>query len=183
MLAPYIMHYVEMSDLQKLIALLFLKSAPQDLPFAKAFAVRLSFLYWFTGVLVLSTTLRPGLEVQSMGLSLVILLGFVYIVLRAFNLEARFVQTVSAMAGVSLLFNLVSWPLLYVVAANTGGESTLALVSLFFLMLISWEILVKAHIFKHALELSMFKAMILSFSLFFITMTLSQLLFPSAVAS
>jgi len=172
-----------MSDLQKLIALLFLKSAPQDLPFAKEFAIRLSFFYWFSGVLVLSTTLRPGLEVQSMLLSLTVLLGFVYIVLRVFSLEARFLQTISAMAGVSVLFNLASWPLLYAVSAETSNESSQVIVSLLFLMLISWEILVKAHILKHALELSMFKAMILSFSLFFITMTLSQLLFPSEVAN
>ncbi len=172
-----------MPDLQKLIALLFLKATPQDLPFDKALAIRLSFFYWFSGVLVLSTTLRPGLEVQSMVLSLAVLLGFTYVMLRAFNLEARFLQTFSAMAGVSVLFNIASWPLLYVVSNETGNESSQAIVSLFFLMLISWEILVKAHIFKHALELSMFKAMILSFSLFFITMTLSQLLFPSGAAS
>ena len=172
-----------MPDLQKLIALLFLKSAPQDLPFDSAFAIRLSFLYWFSGVLVLSTTLRPGLEEQSMVLSLAVLLGFTYIMLRAFKLEARFLQTLSAMAGVSLLFNLASWPLLYVVSTEASNAPSQTLVSLLFLMLISWEILVKAHIFKHALELSMFKAMVLSFSLFFITMTLSQLLFPSEVGS
>lgn len=171
-----------MPDLQKLIALLFLKSAPQYLSFDKSLAIRLSFLYWFSGVLVLSSTLRPGLEVQSMVLSLAILLGFTYTMLRAFNLEARFLQTISAMAGVSVLFNLVSWPLLYVVSVETDNEALQTLVSLLFLMLISWEILVKAHIFKHALELSMFKAMVLSFALFFITMTLSQLLFPSMSA-
>ena len=172
-----------MPDLQKLIALLFLKAAPQNLSFSKELAIGLSFFYWFIGLLVLSTTLRPGQEEQSMVLSLAVLVGFVYIMLRAFNLEARFVQTVSAMAGVSVLFNLASWPLLYVVSSSVDGDSSQAIVSLFFLMLISWEILVKAHIFKHALELSMFKAMILSFSLFFITMTLSQLLFPSEAVS
>ncbi len=172
-----------MPDLQKLIALLFLKAAPQDLSFSKELAIGLSFFYWFSGLLVLSTTLRPGQEEQSMVLSLAVLVGFVYIMLRAFNLETRFVQTVSAMTGVSVLFNLASWPLLYVVSSSVDGDSSQAIVSLFFLMLISWEILVKAHIFKHALELSMLKAMILSFSLFFITMTLSQLLFPSEVAA
>ena len=172
-----------MPDLQKLIAMLFLKAAPQDLSFAKALAVRWSFFYWLSGILVLSTTLKPGLEMQSMILSLAIMLVFIYIILRAFNLEERLVQTVAAMSGVSVLFNLASWPLLYLVAQKSSSESTLVTMSLFFLMLISWEILIKAHIFKHALELSMFKAMILSFALFFITMTLSQLFFPSGVAN
>ena len=88
-----------------------------------------------------------------MVLSLAVLLGFTYILLRAFKLEARFLQTLSAMAGVSLLFNLASWPLLYVVSTEVSNAPSQTLVSLLFLMLISWEILVKAHIFKHALEL------------------------------
>jgi hypothetical protein len=50
--------------------------------------------------------------------------------------------------------------------------------SLVFLLVISWEVLVKAHIFKHALDMKMFGALALSFSLFFISVALSQLLFP-----
>jgi hypothetical protein len=49
-------------------------------------------------------------------------------------------------------------------------------------LLISWEVLVKAHIFKHALEMRMFSALALSFSLFFISIALSQLLFPAETA-
>ncbi len=167
-----------MSDLPKLIAMLFLKAAPQDLRYRQALAVRLGFVYWITGILVLSTTLRPADLLESMLLSLLVLLLFVFFILRVFGLQGRFVQTFSAVTGVGALFNLLSWPLLMVLSGDTAEEPALPALSFMFLMLVSWEILVKAHIFKNALEISMINAMLLSFALFFIAMTLSQLIFP-----
>ncbi len=171
-----------MSVFQKLFAMLFLKAVPQNLPCMKSLAVSLTLLYWASGVLVLSSTLKPSTLMENMLLSVVILLVFIYGILRILNFQARFVQTFSAIVGVGLLFNLLSWPLLAVIADNSGTESLLASVSFIFLMLISWEVLVKAHIFKQALGTSMLNALLLSFSLFFITMTLSQLLFPAGVS-
>jgi len=70
-----------------------------------------------------------------------------------------------------------------VLADNAASESMQSTMSLMFLLLISWEVLVKAHIFKHALDMKMPAALALSFSLFFISLALSQLLLPVAVAS
>jgi len=167
-----------MSVLQLLFAMLFLKAAPQDLPYNKSLPVKLAFMYWFTGVLVLGSTLNPSALMESMSLSVSVLLGFVYGILRVLHLQARFVQTFSAVAGVGLLFNLASWPLLTVVADDSIDGSLVSSMSFIFLMLISWEVLVKAHIFKHALAITMLNALLLSFAMFFIAMTLSQLLFP-----
>jgi hypothetical protein len=76
----------------------------------------------------------------------------------------------------------LSWPVFLVIADETATESLKSSMSLMFLLIISWEVLVKAHIFKHALEMKMFSALALSFSLFFISVTLSQLLFPAEAA-
>jgi len=102
--------------------------------------------------------------------------------LRALHRSARFVQTISAVIAVSLLFNLLSWPVFIVVADSDAAETMKAIMSFMFLLIISWEVLVKAHIFRHALEMKMFGALALSFSLFFISVTLSQLLFPVQAA-
>lgn len=169
-----------MSDPKKLIAMLFLKAAPQDLSFKPALAVRLAFGYWFSGVLVLTTTLQPSDVLASMLLSLVVVAVFVSGILRVFNQQTRFIQTFSAVAGVGILFNLLSWPILMILAGDDGqaDDTLVPALSFVFLMMISWEVLVKAHIFKNALEIAMVNALLLSFALFFIAMTLSQLLFP-----
>lgn len=171
-----------MSVLQKLLALMILKSAPQDLPYSPQFAVQMAIVYIFSGLVVLQSTLSPDDMLGGLLLGLFVQLVFTYLVLRALNRSARFVQTISAMLVVSILFNLLSWPVFIVVADATATEGLKATMSLMFLLIISWEVLVKAHIYRHALEMKMLSALALSFSLFFISVTLSQLLFPVQAA-
>ena len=171
-----------MSVLQKIMSLLILKSAPQDLPYSPQLAVQLGVIYIFSGIVVLQTTLAPDDMLGGLILGLLIQAVFCYLILKALNRLPRFLQTISAIFAVSILFNLLSWPVFLVIADETATESLKSSMSLMFLLVISWEVLVKAHIFKHALEMKMFSALALSFSLFFISVTLSQLLFPAEVA-
>jgi hypothetical protein len=167
-----------MSVLQKLLALLILKSTPQDLPYSSGLTLQLAVFYVLSGIVVLQTTLSPDDMVAGILLGLFVQYVFAYAVLAALNKSARFLQTFCALIGASLLFNLISWPVFSALSDETAQDSLKASMSLLFLLLISWEVLVKAHIFKHALEMKMFGALALSFSLFFISVTLSQLLFP-----
>ena len=168
-----------MSVFQKLLALIILKAAPQDLPCSRQLNLRLAVIYIFSGFIVLKTTLNPEDMLSGLLLGLAVQYGFIYLVLRALNRSARFVQTFCAIIGVSILFNFLSWPVLQVLVDEASAEGLQSSMSLMFLLLISWEVLVKAHIFKHALEMKMFSALALSFSLFFISVALSQLLFPA----
>ncbi len=176
------MHYVEMSVLQKLTLLLFLKSAPQDLPYSSSLTVRLVIAYLFSGVLVLQTSLRPDDMMAGLVLGFLVQYVFIYLVLKALDRLPRFLQTFCAVIGVGILFNLISWPVFLVLSGELGSDSLKVSMSLVFLMLLSWEVLVKAYIFRHALEMKMFSAMALSFSLFFISLALSQLFFPAETA-
>jgi hypothetical protein len=171
-----------MSVLQKLLAMMVLKSAPQDLPYSPQFVIQLAIVYIISGIVVLQTTLNPDDMLGGLILSILVQLVFTNLVLRALNRQARFVQTISAIFAVSILFNLLSWPAFIVFSDEAAQQSLKSSMSLLFLLLISWEVLVKAHIFKHALEMKMFGALALSFSLFFISVTLSQLLFPAPAA-
>ncbi len=168
---------------EKLLALLFLKSAPEDLPYSPQLTVQIVAVYIFTGIVVLQTTLAPDDMYAGILLGVLVQYVFAFVVLSALNKRARFMQTFAALIGVSLLFNLMSWPVFSVLADNAASESMQSTMSLMFLLLISWEVLVKAHIFKHALDMKTPAALALSFSLFFISLALSQLLLPVALAS
>jgi hypothetical protein len=171
------MHYVEMSVLQKFLALLILKAAPQDLPYSLQLNVKLATVYILSGIMVLRTTVSPDNTLAGILLGLLVQFVFTYLVLRALHKSLRFTQTFSAMLGVSILFNLLSWPVFALLADATIDDSFRASLSMVFLLVISWEVLVKAHIFRHALEMKMFSALALSLSLFFISVALSQLFF------
>lgn len=172
-----------MSVLHKLLALLILKSAPQDLPYSPQFTVQLAVVYVLSAIVVLQTTVNPDDALAGIFLGLLVQYVFTYFVLKALHKGARFVQTFCALLGVSILFNLLSWPIFAVLAGEAGADSVKATMSLLFLLIISWEVLVKAHIFRHALEMKMLGALALSFSLFFISVALSQLLFPVEAAA
>ena len=168
----------EMSVLQKLLALLTLRSAPQDLPYSPSLMVQLAVVYVVSGIMILQTTVSSGDSLAGILLGLVVQFVFTYFVLRALDKSSRFIQTFSAMLGVSILFSLLSWPIFVLFADESTDDSFKASMSLVFLLIISWEVLVKAHIFRHALEMKMFGALALSLSLFFISVAMSQLIFP-----
>jgi len=166
-----------MSVFQKILALLVLKSAPQDLPYSPQFTIQLAVVYILSGMMVLQSTVSTDGTLIGILLGLLVQFLFTFFVLRALNKAPRFIQTFSAMLGVGILFNLLSWPIFALLADETIDDSLRSSMSLAFLLVISWEVLVKAHIFRHALETKMLSALALSFSLFFITVALSQLIF------
>ena len=171
-----------MSVFQKLLALMVLKTTPQDMPYSVTLLVQLVVFYVLSGVVVLQTTISNDDTVAYMVLGLLVQIVFTYIVLGALDKSVRFMQTFGALIGANLIFNLMSWPVLAVLSDGTSQDVLKSFMSLLILLLVSWEILVKAHIFKHALEMKIFGALALSFSLFFISFTLSQLLFPAETA-
>jgi hypothetical protein len=175
---PYIVPCVDMSVLQKFLALMILKSAPQDIPYSPPLIVHLALAYILSGVIVLRSTLNPDDMLAGIILGFLVQYVFTYSLLRVLKKTARFVQTFCAILAVGTLFNLLSWPIFSVLTDETITDSLKSSMSLTFLLIISWEVLVKAHIFRHALELKMFGALVLSFSLFFISIALSQLFFP-----
>jgi len=168
-----------MSDLQKLLLMLFLKAAPQDMSYSAQKTVQMAIAYLFSGIIVLQTTLNPENILAGLLLGFFVQYVFVYIILVALDRKARFMQSFFAILGVGVIFNLMSWPIFSVMADKLSSDDVRSSMSLLFLMLISWEVLVKAHIFRHALEMKMLSAMALSFSLFFISVALSQLLVPA----
>ncbi len=172
-----------MSDLLKLLFLLFLKSTPQDLSYSSRLTLRLLLAYVFSGFIVLQATLNPDDILAGILLGLFVQFAFVYLVLKSLSQGSRFLQTFCAILGIGVFFNLFLWPVFSVLSDASTDEALKSTMSFVFLMLISWEILVKAHIFRHALEMKMFSALALSFSLLFISVALSQLMFPAEVAA
>ena len=168
-----------MSDLQKLLAMMILRAAPQDLSYSKGLLLGLAAVYVFSGMIILQTTISPDDAFIDVVFGLLVQGGFTWVVLNALGKAPRFVQTFSAMLGIGILLNLLAWPVFAVLSDSAVDETVKATMSFAFLMLISWEILVKGYIFMHALEMRMTGALALSFSLFFISIALSQLLFTA----
>jgi hypothetical protein len=158
--------------------MLLLRTAPEDLPYSIRLMNRIIFLYLVSGLVVQSGLVEPSLTIGRMILSLAITLFFTYAVLTLLELKARFVQTMSALVGVGIIFNLLAWPLLSQMSLQASPEPLAGIIQVFVLLLIGWELLVTAHIYSHALNVKMGQAIVLSLGLFFISITLTQMIFP-----
>jgi len=110
----------------------------------------------------------------------VLLCVFSYICLALLNYKARFVQMVSALAGIGVLYHLLAWPLFVQIHDVQAQEQSATITALLMLLLISWQVLVFAHVFRHAMQMSMMRALALSFGYLFLSMSVAELLLPGS---
>jgi len=153
-----------------------LMSGPQDLPGNSSLLTRLLILYLVTGMLVL----LPDSEdlftaVALMLMDLILLVGFLKFCLYTRNTSARFLQTFIACLGVGIVFQVIALPLVVVLnAAAESNQANNAIGGLFYLLLVSWQVTVMAHILRHAMNMMLSLTLMLSFSYMLLIIFLSN---------
>jgi hypothetical protein len=158
--------------------MLLLKTAPQDLPHSPGLVVRVIFLYFLSGIFVQSSVVDTSLAMNMMVVNIIMLLTFAYALLSLRRLNVRFFQTISAVFGTGVIFNLLAWPFVGMIGVEGLSDFVTSLIALLMLSMLSWELLVTAHIYRNALNLNMVYSIMLSFALFFISVVISQTIFP-----
>lgn len=171
---------VAVSVFRILFSVMLLQRGPEDLPGSMSFLQKIVLLNALSGMMVLSSRLDAAMALANVALDIALILVFSYLVLSALNRRARFVQTAAAICGIGIFFHLLAWPLLLQQDLTDASDGTRSLMALMMLALISWELLVTANIFKRAIESSMTSAIALSFALFMISITVSQIIFSGA---
>jgi len=169
----FFLNFIPVIPLLRIMGLL---SGPQDLPASSSLLTRLLMLYLVTGMLVL----LPGSEdlftaVTLMLMDLILLIVFLKFCLYTRNTSARFLQTFIACLGVGIFFQLIALPLV-VVLNNTAEASQAgnAIGGLFYLLLVSWQVTVMAHILRHAMNMMLSLTLMLSFSYLLLIIFLSN---------
>lgn len=153
------------------------RAGPQDLPFSPTLALRLSAVLLGLGVVGSWVQGVPAAELPlRLALVLVFLVGPPWLLLRLRGREPRFVQTLSALAGVGVLYNIVALPLVQALAGRgdaLGQDPGLALLAWMLLALTLWRVLVAGHIWRHALDLRPGVGAMLALGLFIAQVLLS----------
>ena len=163
---------------QNLLSIMLLRKGPQDLPYSLSLLKMMTFLYLASGVMVLATAMTTGQALANMVLDAAVLFAFSYVCLSLLGFRARFVQTVSALAGIGIVYHVLAWPLFIQLHGVQSGQQGVTIAALLMLLLISWQVLVFAHVFRHAMQLSMGRALALSFGYLFLSMAVAEILFP-----
>lgn len=155
---------------------MLLRLAPQDLTYSKQHLVNLLSVYILSGLLVLligETDLMTAMALMTM--DLLVLVGFIKFCLYTRNNTSRYLQTLFAVLGVGLCFQLLSLPLVFLI--DTTAETPTAnnvLAGFYYLILVSWQVTVIAHILRHAMGMVMSQTLLLSFSYLLLIIFLSN---------
>ena len=174
--------------LRLLLQLCLFRLAPQDLPYSPRLAQGLVLLG--VGInLVFVRLLDTGDGAPfRIALSLALMLGLPWLLLRLRQRLPRYVQTLTAFAGSSVLFMLALLPLAQPIASlppptpDAVPTAAQVAVSLASLVLLVWKLAINAHIWRHALDWPRGGAVLLAIGLFLLELALVRVLFASVPA-
>ncbi|HSG10158.1 MAG TPA: hypothetical protein VLB10_00185 [Gammaproteobacteria bacterium] len=135
--------------------LCLLRAAPQDGP-ASAFVLGFSLTcYAMVSVLVLSGSYGMMRGVQLAFIDLLVMVVFVLVMLYLSGKSARSLQTLSALSGAGTLLGLLALPLVLMTGPASTEASVPFALTLVWLLLSFWNLVVSAHIIRHALSTSL----------------------------
>ena len=161
--------------IQTLLRIMMLSAGPQDLPYSPAVLLMTLVAYVITGLVILA----PGTDGFSttlllMAMDVIVLTGFCYFLLYTRSRLPRLLQTITAMAGVGVLFQLLAYPLILMLDNNAASQQGSAVGSLLYFVLISWQLAAVAHIFKQALDMAIGLTLMLSVAYLLLVIFLSD---------
>ena len=145
-----------------------MRDRPQDLP---AVGMLLAFciaVYFLSGVLVAwpGRGLGEAILVSLVDTPLLLLCTGLLLMARS-HLE-RWLQTVTALTGTGMLFNLLAMPFVFFVNSNglsvDGASGIQSLIGYLILFLLCWNVSVIGFVYKHALNMSFTAALIIAVS-------------------
>ena len=128
-----------------------LKMPPQAIPASQALLKLTVGTHFIIGLLLATTSIPFDAALVSAFLGTTVMLAFVYLILLMRGARQRFAQTITTLAGCEALIGLIALPMTWLFHAG-GGES--GLIALFSLLIFAWNIMLAAHIFQHAFNIT-----------------------------
>ena len=116
-------------------------------------------------------------------LDTLIMVLFSWSVLRLTKKSARYLQTLTALAGTGAVLGLVGLPLIQQAARAHPDEGPAGMLVLGWLVLLVWSISVQAHIYRHALSTRYGMGLLVAGLQMVLVISLLETLFPQVTGS
>ncbi len=131
-----------------LVRICLFRDGPQELPANSSLLILLVAVAWVVQTLLISQLDEGGTVGLEVTLAVAFSLLFTWLALTLRGGTNRFLQTASALFGTNLVLLVPVAPLLFMAGSNGDGALQTLLLALWI-----WSIAIKAHIFRHALDL------------------------------
>lgn len=136
------------------VELCLLRRNPQDLPASNGLAALVIGVGLLGGLLLSITaggSLFSGLVQTALDFGL--MLGVLYLAMRALDKTPRFLQTATALVGADTLIGLLALVPVGLLGPELEESPMLMLAGLMFLALVVWSVIIAGHILRHAFEI------------------------------
>lgn len=143
-----------MAFILRLIDICLFRAGPEDLPATSGWLQWSLFAYLLVGVAInlLDTSWALSLTVSIA--DLIILLAFVWLLLRGYQHLPRLNQTLLALTGCGVLLGIVVMPFLAMFYQYNETEPMANVLLLVMMVLMLWSLMVTAHILRRSLDCS-----------------------------
>ena len=152
-----------------------LRQPPQDVPASWALFLLLLLLNLVIDTLRVAEQAGLAQALVSILIYSGALLGVIVLLLWLLGYLARVQQTLTALLGTGLLITIFVLPVEWVLGLFPNSEGMFGIL---LLLLYAWNLIVTAHILRHALSVKFFFAAVLSLGYFMLSFRLASLLFP-----
>lgn len=160
------------------VQLALMRIAPQDLPASMSLFWPAALAYVGVGVVMLVDQLDTMTTMGVVLLDTLLILGLVRWQLRLRKLHNRELQTYTAVLGAGAILGLVSWPVVAWFAPALMAAEAEVWVMLIYMLLMTWNLMLLAHIMRHALSATLGVGLVFAMGYMFLSVLLRSLLFP-----
>lgn len=167
---------------QALINIALRRAGPEDLP-DSGFLLGLTLIAYVVLQLPLAlVAYGPDSAVlTTIGVSALLLVAFLWVLLRLTGFQARFRQTLTALLGTSALLSFLSIPFSLWREATLDMEPATALPSIFIFAIMLWSLAIDGHILSRALSRPYAIGLMISIAYFFLHTTVLFELMPETI--
>lgn len=158
--------------------IVLLRGAPQVLPASRHLLGVCLLLHGMTGIVLGTFSMSLSHALISALAGTLLMVALVHIILIFNRYQARFIQTLTALAGCEVFIGLLAIPVTAVYYAGDAGKDAAALLSL---AILGWNVAIAAHIFRHALSTTQGKGFIYAIGYMLISITISGMVMAPEV--
>lgn len=144
--------------IQPFINLLLFRAGPQDMPASISFLRITLFACFAASMLGFLKTLSIGVAIVLSGGQIALLAGFIYILLKSGQKQARWVQTLTAIFGALAITNFASIPFIEGITQLENGELTITSKMMVVAVLHIWFFITMVRVMRDALEITLGRA-------------------------
>lgn len=131
--------------------------------------------YFCVSVLINQIDMSLRISLWSAVSDLLILMTFLYLLLRLNNFVPRYQQTLIAMAGTGSLLGLLAMPFLWAFHQYAEQPDTANFILFALMLVMFWSLMVTAHIIRRTLEISAAKAVAITILYVFVAIIFNGL--------